>query len=186
MSRKEIFEEMEEMLGLVPGFFKKLPDSTLEVEWELFKKTEIEESAIPSKYRELIGVGVSAATRCRYCSFYHTEMAKLNGASEEEIEDAVHFAKNTTGWSTYVNGLQMDEKEFKEEVKQVCEFVRSRQGAEKELRCADIGEGCDFVIRGKSEEEILIKAKEHARTEHGEEELSEEMLEKARGAIHSV
>lgn len=185
MSRKEIFKEMEEMLGLVPGFFKKLPDSTLGVEWELFKRTLIEESAIPNKYRELIGVGLSAATRCSYCSFYHTEMAKMYGASEEEIEDAVHFAKQSTGWSTYVNGLQVDKEEFEKEVKQVSKFVRSHWG-EKELRCSDIGESCDFVIRGKSEEEILRKAKEHARTEHGEEELSEEMMEKVREAIHSV
>jgi AhpD family alkylhydroperoxidase len=85
----------------------------------------MEEGPIPNKYRELIGVGIAAATKCRYCSFFHTEMAKLNGATEEEIEDAVHFAKSSAGWSTYINGLQVDYEQFKEEVLQVCEHARS-------------------------------------------------------------
>lgn len=184
MARNEIYGEMKEMLGLVPGFFKRLPDSMLGIEWELFKKTQIEQSAIPNKYRELIGVGVSAAIKCRYCTFFHTEMAKLNGASDEEIEDAVHYAKQTSGWSTYINGLQVDEEEFKKEVRQICEFVRSYQSGEKELRCRDVGEECDFVIRGVSEEEIFQKAAEHARTAHGMSEIPAGLIEKARAAIH--
>jgi len=32
MVRQEIYKEMEHMLGLVPSFFKSVPDSTLELE----------------------------------------------------------------------------------------------------------------------------------------------------------
>ena len=70
-----------------------MPDSSLELEWELFKAIQLNETAIPNKYNELMGVAISAAIRCRYCSQFHTEMAKLNGASDAEIEEAVHFAK---------------------------------------------------------------------------------------------
>lgn len=122
--REEIHEEIEEMFGLVPTFFRKVPDSSLELEWNLFKRVQLDEGPVPNKYRELIGVAVSAVTRCRYCAFYHTEVAKLNGATDEEIEDAVHFAKSQVGWSTYINGLQVDFEEFKKEVLQVCEHVR--------------------------------------------------------------
>ncbi len=52
-------------------------------------------------------------------------MAKLNGATTEEIEDAVHFAKSSAGWSTYINGLQIDYDQFKEEVLRACEHARS-------------------------------------------------------------
>jgi len=127
MDREQIYNEMEHTLGLVPSFFRMIPDSSLEMEWELFKKIELEESTIPNKYRELIGLGIAAVTKCRYCAFYHTEVARLFGASEEEIEDAIHYAKSVAGWSTYVNGLQIDYGQFKDEVLRVCEHVHANQ-----------------------------------------------------------
>ena len=58
---------------------------------------QVEETAIPNKYLELIGVAVAAIMRCKYCSYYHTEVAKLYGVTDAEIEDAVHFAKSSAG-----------------------------------------------------------------------------------------
>ena len=127
MNREKIYKEIEEMFGLVPSMFKSIPDSSLELEWKLFKTVQFEEGPIPNKYRELIGVALSAITKCRYCAYFHTEIAKLNGASDAEIEDAVHYAKSTAGWSTYVNGLQMDYETFKDEVNRACEHVRSME-----------------------------------------------------------
>jgi len=131
MDRREIYKEMEHALGLVPSFFKSVPDSTLELEWELFKRIQLDESPIPNKYRELIGLAIAGVTKCHYCAFYHTELARLSGASEEEIEDTLHYAKSSAGWSTYINGLQLDFEQFKDEVLQACEHVRSTQPALK-------------------------------------------------------
>ena len=125
MSKKEVFSEIEQMFGLVPSMFKAVPESTIELEWELFKRVHLEEGPIPNKYRELIGIAISAISKCRYCVYFHTELAKLNGATEEEIEDALHFTKSSAGWSAYVNGLQLDFDEFVKETDQVCEHVRS-------------------------------------------------------------
>ena len=97
MKRKEVYKEIEEVFGLVPDFFKLVPDSSLKLEWDLFKKVQMEEGPIPNKYRELIGVAVSAVTRCRYCAVYHTEVAKLNGATDAEIEDAARQAYRIAG-----------------------------------------------------------------------------------------
>lgn len=124
MTRKEIYKEMEGAFGFVPSFFKLLPDSTLELEWKLFARGQLEEGPLPNKVRELIGVGIAANTKCRYCTYFHTEMAKLNGASEPEIEDAIHFAKSSAGWSAYLNGHQVDYEAFKDEVRRACEHVR--------------------------------------------------------------
>ena len=129
MSRQQIYGEMKGMLGLVPTFFKAIPDSSLEMEWNLFKHLQFEDGAIPNKYRELIGIGISAVSRCRYCAYFHTEAARLYGATEAEIEHAVHYAKSSAGWSAYVNGLQMDFGQFKDEVNQIAEHVRSTQTA---------------------------------------------------------
>jgi AhpD family alkylhydroperoxidase len=127
MTRQEVYQEIEQTFGLVPSMFKALPDSSLGLEWQLFKRVQLEDGPIPSKYRELIGVAIAGVTKCRYCAFYHTEVAKLFGATDEEIEDALHFAKSTAGWSAYVNGLQLDFDQFKDEIAQACEHVRSMQ-----------------------------------------------------------
>jgi AhpD family alkylhydroperoxidase len=131
MNREKIYKEIEEMFGLVPSMFKSVPDSSLELEWKLFKTVQFEEGPIPNKYRELIGVALSAISKCRYCSFYHTELAKLNGATDEEIEDAVHYAKSSAGWSAYINGLQIDYETFKDEVSRACEHVRSMEAGKR-------------------------------------------------------
>jgi AhpD family alkylhydroperoxidase len=127
MSREEIFKEIEQMFGLVPSMFKAVPESSLELEWKLFKRIQFEEGPIPNKYRELIGVAISAISKCHYCAYYHTELAKLNGATEAEIEDAVHYAKSSAGWSTYINGLQLNYEEFTGEIDRACEHVRRLQ-----------------------------------------------------------
>ena len=125
MSKEEVLREIEQTLGVVPTMFKVMPESAIELEWNLMKRVQMEEGPIPNKYRELIGVGISAITKCRYCAYFHTEMAKLNGATDAEIEDAVHYAKSSAGWSTYINGLQLDYDQFTKEIDQACEHIRN-------------------------------------------------------------
>ncbi|MBI4754551.1 MAG: carboxymuconolactone decarboxylase family protein [Betaproteobacteria bacterium] len=127
MNRQEIYGQIEAMFGLVPSMFKRVPDASLELEWQLFKRVQFDEGAIPNKYRELMGVAISAISKCHYCALYHTELARLNGATEAEIEDAVHYAKSSAGWSTYINGLQLDYDQFRAEVLKACDHVRAAQ-----------------------------------------------------------
>ena len=129
MKKEEIFKEIEAMFGLVPGFLKIVPESSLELEWKLLKHAQLDEGPIPNKYRELIGVAISAVSKCKYCTYYHTEVAKLNGATEAEIEDAVHYAKSSEGWSTYINGMQIDFEQFKTEIDMACDHIRKLQAA---------------------------------------------------------
>ena len=129
MNREEIYKEIEQMFGLVPSMFKAVPDSSLELEWKLFKRVQFDEGPIPNKYRELIGVAIAAVSKCRYCALYHAEVARLYGATDAEIEDAVHYAKSSAGWSTYINGLQLDFDQFQEEIRRACEHVRALQKA---------------------------------------------------------
>lgn len=129
MSRKAVYKDIEETLGLVPEFIKAVPESSLELEWQLLKRVQMEPGPIPNKYRELMGVAISAVTKCRYCAFFHTEFARLNGATEAEIEDAVHYAKSSAGWSAYLNGLQVDFDRFQEDIQAICRHARSQAAA---------------------------------------------------------
>lgn len=129
-TREQIHAEITKVLGSVPSFFKVIPDATLQLEWDLFRKTDIEPSAIPDKYKSLIGVAVSAITKCQYCSYADTEFARLMGATDAEIEDAVHYAKSSAGWSTYLNGMQVDLAQFKKEISSACDFIRAQAAQE--------------------------------------------------------
>ena len=54
----------------------------------------------------------------------------------------------------------------------------------KVVACRDMGADCDFVIRGETEEDILRKAAEHGRKEHGITEITPDMKKKLSEAIH--
>lgn len=130
MSRAEVDREITETLGRVPAMFRDMPDSLIETEWESFKNLQLsDQTAIPNKYKELIGLGVSGATRCAYCVYFHTEAARLFGASDEEINEASLIAKNTMGWSTYLNARGYDFEEFKAEFDQIAAHIRAQMGA---------------------------------------------------------
>jgi AhpD family alkylhydroperoxidase len=124
--RTEVEADMQQTLGLVPGFFKTVPDYLIGTEWASFKALTLSETAIPNKFKELIGLAVSGATRCRYCAYYHTEAARLFGATEEEIVEASLMAKNTMGWSTYLNALQVDYETFTAELDAIVSYVKSQ------------------------------------------------------------
>jgi AhpD family alkylhydroperoxidase len=125
--RHEVEGDIEETLGLVPEFFERVPDYLLPTEWASFKSLELsDETAIPNKYKEMIGLAVSGATRCKYCAYFHTEAARLFGASEDEITETALIAKNTMGWSTYLNTLQFDYDKFVEEFDQISAHVREQ------------------------------------------------------------
>jgi AhpD family alkylhydroperoxidase len=126
-SRAEVEQEMRETLGLVPSFFRGFPDQFIDQEWTLFKELGLGETLIPNKYKELIGVAVHSETKCRYCTLFHTEAAKLFGATEAEIQEAVHYAKYTVGWSVYLNGMQEDYDQFSSELQQIGQHL-SQQG----------------------------------------------------------
>jgi AhpD family alkylhydroperoxidase len=126
-SREEVYKDITQMFGKVPEFIKTIPDSSLDLEWELMKRVQFDEGAIPNKYRELIGLGLSAISKCRYCTLFHAEAARLFGATDAEIEEAVHYAKSSAGWSAYLNGMQVDYEQFQKDVKEMTDYARKQQ-----------------------------------------------------------
>jgi len=53
----------------------------------------------------------------------------------------------------------------------------------KILKCGSVFPGCDFVLHGESEEEIIMKAHEHARSVHEVERMSDALKAKVRLSI---
>jgi AhpD family alkylhydroperoxidase len=117
--------DIAKTLGFVPQFLGKLPEGMLPGAWEELKTLQLNPGTmLNGKTKELIGLGVAAQIPCRYCIVAHTEFAKLNGASEKELGEAVGMAALTRHWSTYVNGIQTDEGKFRGEISKIIENVK--------------------------------------------------------------
>jgi len=56
----------------------------------------------------------------------------------------------------------------------------------KTLRCRDVGVDCNAVIQAETEEELMRKVAEHAKTVHGMTEISPDMAAKVKAAIKEV
>ncbi len=124
--KTEIRSEIEKTFGKVPSWVEEMPDSALEGFWSMMRDFQLGETAIPNKYKELIGLGVSGATRCRYCTLFHTEAAKLFGATDQEIAEAAMMAAHTMGASTFLNTIQTDYDQFRRETLDAINYVRSQ------------------------------------------------------------
>ncbi|HET6514684.1 MAG TPA: DUF1059 domain-containing protein [Thermodesulfovibrionales bacterium] len=56
----------------------------------------------------------------------------------------------------------------------------------KTLLCKDVGVNCDFVARGRTDAEVLNKASEHARKDHGIKKVTKDYLDSWRKKIHEA
>jgi AhpD family alkylhydroperoxidase len=106
--------EMKSAMGTVPAMMKVYPDNMRAGAWEWFKATQ-SPGAIPSKYRELMSLAVASQIPCDYCIYAHTTMARMLGATDAEIREAVVTAAETRHWSTVLNGNDVSLDEFKKE-----------------------------------------------------------------------
>jgi AhpD family alkylhydroperoxidase len=112
--------EVQKTFGFVPDFVKQLPQSLIANWWHGVTTFEMNPSTkLDGKTKELIGLAVAAATPCEYCIYFHSEAARLNGASEEEVKEAVGMAALTRAGSTLLNGLQVDKAQFKKDVQRI-------------------------------------------------------------------
>lgn len=116
-SAEATYKDIEQTLGSVPSFFKAFPEAGIAGAWAEFKSVQLNpESALDGKTKELLGLAVSAQIPCQYCIYFHTEAARLNGATEEEIREAVAMAAIVRHWSTVLNGMQVDMASFRQEM----------------------------------------------------------------------
>ena len=111
------YQDIEKTLGMVPGFFKVFPQSGIAGAWDEFKTLQLNpNTALDGKTKQLIGLAVAAQIPCDYCVIYHTEAAKAEGATDEQIREAVGMAAITRENSTLLNGLQVDKAQFRKDL----------------------------------------------------------------------
>jgi AhpD family alkylhydroperoxidase len=113
-------DDIKASLGFVPGFFKVMSDVAVGGAWQEMKGLQMNpNTALSGKTKELIGLAVAAQVPCHYCISAHTEFAKLNGASEAEIAEAVALAGVERHWSAYIFGAQIDQKRYQADLDRI-------------------------------------------------------------------
>jgi len=116
-SATEVLDEVNAMFGFVPVFIKQMPDHLLAGFWISMKGFEMNpNTALDAKTKELIGIAVASQIPCEYCTYFHTIAAKNNGATDQEIREAVGMAGMTRMGSTLINGMQIDRVQFRKDV----------------------------------------------------------------------
>jgi AhpD family alkylhydroperoxidase len=124
------YRDIEATLGRVPTFFKLFPEEGIAGAWTEFKTVQLNpKTALSGKEKELIGLAVAAQIPCSYCIYFHTAAAKLNGATDAEIREAVAMAAITRHWSTVLNGMQADPAGFRQETDAVLHLAAQRMKA---------------------------------------------------------
>jgi AhpD family alkylhydroperoxidase len=72
-----------------------------------------------------VGLAVASQIPCHFCVIGHTEFAKLNGATDAEITEAIAMASLTRTMSTLLNGLQIDEAQYRRDIHRLVEGAQA-------------------------------------------------------------
>jgi len=125
---KATYADIEATFGSVPTFLKAFPAEGIAGAWNEMKSLQMNpHTALSNKEKELIGLAVAAQIPCQYCVYFHTESARADGATDEEIHEAIAMSALTRHWSTVLNGSQIDMESFKREYQAMVKFAGEQE-----------------------------------------------------------
>ncbi len=111
------YKQIAGMMGGVPTFIKLFPKAAVAGAWAEERDLELSgTTALPPKTKALISLAVAAQIPCQYCIWSDTRAAREQGASDDEIAEAVAMSALTRHWSTFLNGMQIDFDTYKKEL----------------------------------------------------------------------
>lgn len=93
MSTKELREERHRLAPNVDDAFHE------------FSKRVFSKGALSSKIKQLIAVAVAHVTQCPYCIQGHTRAAVLQGATPEEIMEAIWVAAEMRAGGSFAHSI---------------------------------------------------------------------------------
>ncbi|HVE25504.1 MAG TPA: carboxymuconolactone decarboxylase family protein, partial [Sporichthya sp.] len=110
-------DDIKQSFGFVPEFVSTMPPEVLPGAWLGMKGLEMNpQTALPGKYKSLISLAVASQVPCRYCVVADTEFAKLEGATEREIREAVTMAGMARHVGALLEGLEVDDRIFRRDI----------------------------------------------------------------------
>ena len=122
---KATLDDVQQTLGFVPEFLRKMPPEMLPGVWSEMKMLQMNTmTKLDGKTKELIGLAVASQIPCQYCIYFHTVAAQSHGASEQEVREAVGMGALTREVSTILNGLQIDPQQFRRDTDRMLHNAR--------------------------------------------------------------
>lgn len=99
----EIYDEIRESFGgLVPNLFKAMaavdPD-WLEENWRREQRIMLSEGSLDRKTKELIAMAVCLVHGSDYCSLAHEALARMSGASDQDVGEAKQVVEQFSSFS---------------------------------------------------------------------------------------
>ncbi len=125
----ETVTDIEEHLGLLPGYLEALPEQALVNEWPNLKRFLFGETVIDPQTRELVGLAVAAAIGCEFCRHFHKGAAQLHGVTEEELSELFFLASYTPRYSALIQAQDYDIDVFKDEVAESAAYLQEQAAA---------------------------------------------------------
>lgn len=83
---------------------RELAPEALEA-FQNFSKAVFAEGALSAKMKQIIAVAVAHVTQCPYCIKGHTKAALREGASEQEVMEAIWVAAEMRAGGAYAHSL---------------------------------------------------------------------------------
>lgn len=122
---QDLRHEIEQAYGSVPSFALAMPPAGLRLWWTSVRDFQLsEKTSLPRKTKELIGLGLAAQIPCEYSVLLHTEGARVAGATEQEIQEAVFMASLTRQSSGLLNGAQVETTTFEKELADIASHMK--------------------------------------------------------------
>jgi len=90
---KELAQKRRELAPEIYGAFRT------------FSQRVFAGGALPSKTKQLIAVAVAHVTQCPYCIRGHTELALKQGATEQELMEAIWVATEMRAGAAYAHSI---------------------------------------------------------------------------------
>lgn len=127
-SAEEAYTDIEKTLGLVPKFMQLFPRDAIAGAWSEFKALQLNPyTALSGREKELIGVAVASQIPCDYCIYFHKLAAKLNKATDTELNEAIAVGGCARHWSAVFHGPSIDSETFKKDADQMLQSYKQRQ-----------------------------------------------------------
>lgn len=121
--------EIEQQLGSVPSFMEALAEPASDHSWGVMRDLLLGETELSSREKALVGLGAASAIQCPYCVHFHTEEAKLEDVTGEELKEASNVAASVRYFSTVLHGAETEMDAFVEETGDIVEHVKEQQAA---------------------------------------------------------
>lgn len=107
---KEVLDEIEQVMGFVPNFFKAQADVDphwLELNWLRFKQTMLLRGELSRKTKELIAMTVAIVSNCDYCSLAHERQARKKGATLVQVNETKKVVELFASFSSIATSLRV-------------------------------------------------------------------------------